>query len=210
MPSTPKIYTKTGDKGSTRLVDGSCVEKFNPRVEAYGTVDELNSQIGEVRARLAAEPRLAAMDPVFERIQSELFNVGSLLACEKEETLRLLAPITDEQVSALEVAIDDWQSELPELRNFVLPAGHLVVTALHVARTVCRRAERRCAEVAVTGAAVGLGADGSGTAGAVGGLLAERTATCLVYLNRLSDLLFVAARAANFRVGRADVIWKSR
>lgn len=74
MPSTPKIYTKTGDKGSTRLVDGSCVEKFNPRVEAYGTVDELNSQIGEVRARLLAEPRVALMDPVFERIQSELFS----------------------------------------------------------------------------------------------------------------------------------------
>lgn len=187
MSSKVKIYTKTGDRGTTRLVDGSCVEKFNPRVEAYGTVDELNSQLGEVRLRLAAHPKLAGVEPFFEKIQSELFNIGSLLACEKDETFRMLPPVTDTQIQALESKIDELDKPLPELRNFILPAGHAAAVALHVARTVCRRSERRSAEISQKD---------------------ERYQNCLIYLNRLSDFLFVAARWANLQTGTSEVLWK--
>lgn len=187
MPSKTRIYTKTGDKGTTRLVDGSCVEKFNPRVEAYGTVDELNSQLGEVRTRVRLVPEVASLDHFFETVQSELFNIGSLLACEKDETFRMLPPVRDEQIAALEAHIDVLDRDLPELRNFILPAGHAAAVALHVARTVCRRAERRSAEISMRD---------------------DRYENCLIYLNRLSDLLFVAARWVNFKTSTADVIWK--
>lgn len=182
-----KLYTKTGDKGTTRLVDGSCVEKFNPRVEAYGSVDELNSQLGEVRVRLASEPHLATLEPFFQDVQSRLFNLGSLLATEKDETFRQLAPVTDAHIIDLEVKIDELDAQLLPLRNFVLPAGHPAAVALHVARTFCRRAERRSAEISVRD---------------------ERYGNCLIYLNRLSDLLFVAARWANHKTGTSEVLWK--
>lgn len=182
-----KIYTKTGDKGSTRLVDGSCVEKFNPRVEAYGTVDELNSSIGVVRLELSQHSDLVAMDATFERIQNELFNLGSLLACADEKLLPKLPAVKESQITALEQQIDLWTTELPELRNFILPAGHAVAVQLHVARTLCRRAERRAAEAVMN---------------------SEAYALCLQYMNRLSDFLFVAARWANHRSGIGDVLWK--
>jgi cob(I)alamin adenosyltransferase len=186
MPSKLKLYTKTGDKGTTRLVDGSCVEKFNPRVEAYGTVDELNSQLGEVRARLKTQAAVAGLETFFEKVQSELFNIGSLLACAKDETYKMLPQVTSEQIAVLELKIDELDGALPELKNFILPAGHPAATALHVARTVCRRAERRTAEIAQeTG----------------------RDENCLIYLNRLSDLLFAAARWVNMKTGTPDVIW---
>lgn len=187
MPSKTKIYTKTGDKGTTRLVDGSCVEKFNPRVEAYGTVDELNSWIGEVRQRLAGEPRLAEADGFWELVQNQLFNLGSRLACEKDETLAMLPSIDTAHIEKLERQLDAWDEELPELRQFILPAGHPSACALHLARTVCRRAERRTAEVSSKD---------------------PRFESCLIYLNRLSDVLFVAARWANHRSGVGDVTWK--
>ncbi|KHD87737.1 MAG: cobalamin adenosyltransferase [Bdellovibrio sp. ArHS] len=182
-----KIYTRTGDKGTTRLVDGSCVEKFNPRVEAYGTVDELNSVLGVVRSSLAAVTEIKALDAILEKVQNELFNIGSLLATEKDEVFKLLPAITDEQIHFLEKQIDLLTVELPELRNFILPAGHLVAAHLHVARTSCRRAERRSAEIAVKD---------------------ERYAQTLQYLNRLSDYLFVAARWVNLKTGHHDVLWK--
>ncbi|QDK45196.1 cob(I)yrinic acid a,c-diamide adenosyltransferase [Bdellovibrio sp. ZAP7] len=186
-PPKAKIYTRTGDKGTTRLVDGSCVEKFNPRVEAYGTVDELNSYIGVCRSTLYAYPTLLALDEILEKIQNELFNIGSLLATEKDEVFQMLPPITGEQIRVLEVKIDELTAELPELRNFILPAGHIVASHLHVARTCCRRSERRSAEIAVKD---------------------ERYAMCLQYLNRLSDFLFVAARWANLKMGQSEVLWK--
>lgn len=182
-----KIYTKTGDKGTTRLVDGSCVEKFNPRVEAYGTVDELNSYLGLVRVGLQKLHELQSLDPVFEKIQNQLFNVGSLLACADEEVFKKLPALEEKQVLALEQKIDELSAELPELRNFILPAGHEVAAHLHVARTLCRRAERRSAEVLVKDA---------------------RYDICLKYLNRLSDFLFVAARWANTKTRFEDVLWK--
>ncbi len=186
-PPKAKIYTRTGDKGSTRLVDGSCVEKFNPRVEAYGTVDELNSYLGVVRTSLSDQSIFQSMDHVLEKIQNELFNIGSLLATEKDEVLKTLPPITEEQIVFLEHQIDELTVGLPELRNFILPAGHPVAAHLHVARTCCRRSERRCAEIAVKD---------------------ERYLMTLQYLNRLSDYLFVAARWSNHATGIADVLWK--
>lgn len=182
-----KIYTRTGDKGTTRLVDGSCVEKFNPRVEAYGTVDELNSSLGVVRAALVSVPDIRPLDMPLEKIQNELFNIGSLLATEKDEVLKKLPPISQEQILYLELQIDELTAELPELRNFILPAGHQVATFLHVARTCCRRSERRSAEIAVKD---------------------DRYALPLQYLNRLSDYLFVAARWVNMKTGHHDVVWK--
>lgn len=182
-----KIYTKTGDKGSTRLVDGSCVEKFNPRVEAYGTVDELNSYLGVVRVGLQKLQDLQALDPIFEKIQNQLFNLGSLLACADDEVFKKLPAIHDDHVRALELKIDELTAELPELRNFVLPAGHETAAHLHVARTLCRRSERRSAEIMVKD---------------------ERYSTSLQYLNRLSDFLFVAARWVNMKTRFEDVVWK--
>ena len=182
-----KIYTKTGDKGTTRLVDGSCVEKFNPRVEAYGTVDEINSYLGVVRVGLQKTSELRSLDGVFEKIQNHLFNLGSLLACADAEIFKKLPPIEAAHVAMLENQIDALTADLAELKNFILPAGHEVAAHLHVARTLCRRSERRSAEVMV---------------------LDERYAVSLQYLNRLSDYLFVAARWANFKTGFADVAWK--
>lgn len=190
MTSAPKakIYTRTGDNGTTRLVDGTCVEKFNPRVEAYGCVDELNSSLGVVRSHLAEAPQAVhELDATLEKIQNELFNIGSLLATDKDDVFNMLPAVTAEQVRYLELQIDTLSAALPELKNFVLPAGHIVATFLHVSRTSCRRSERRSAEMAVQD---------------------TRYAISLQYLNRLSDYLFVAARWVNFKTKHADVIWK--
>ena len=186
-PPKAKIYTRTGDKGNTRLVDGSCVEKFNPRVEAYGTVDELNSYLGVVRSSMMYDTNFSPMNLVLEKIQNELFNIGSLLATEKDEVFKMLPQITGEQIQFLEKQIDELTVELPELRNFILPAGHMISSQLHVARTCCRRSERRSAEIAVKD---------------------DRYAFALQYLNRLSDYLFVAARWANHKTGHDEVLWK--
>jgi cob(I)alamin adenosyltransferase len=186
-PPKAKIYTRTGDKGTTRLVDGSCVEKFNPRVEAYGTVDELNSYLGLVRSHLKEHHEVLSLDSTLEKIQNELFNIGSLLATEKEETFKMLPLITAEQIEFIEKRIDELTVQLPELRNFILPAGHSLSAHLHVARTMCRRSERRSAEV---------------------GVADDRYALSLQYLNRLSDYLFVAARWVNHKMNFAEVLWK--
>lgn len=182
-----KIYTKTGDKGTTRLVDGSCVEKFNPRVEAYGTVDELNSYLGVVRSSLTGSDLFKDLDGTLETVQNQLFNIGSLLATEKDDVLKMLPPITPENIQFVEHHIDQMSAQLPELRNFILPAGHPAAAHLHVARTFCRRSERRAAEIAVKD---------------------DRYAETLQYLNRLSDFLFVAARWVNLKTDHPDTIWK--
>lgn len=189
MTNTPKakIYTRTGDKGNTRLVDGSCVEKFNPRVEAYGTVDELNSYLGVVRSALNDLPGMSQLNLALEKVQNELFNIGSLLATEKDEVFKLLPAITEAHIQSLELSIDEMTADLPELKNFILPSGHSASAHLQVARTFCRRAERRSAEIAMKD---------------------ERYALVLQYLNRLSDHLFVAARWVNLKTGHQDVLWK--
>jgi cob(I)alamin adenosyltransferase len=185
-PPKAKIYTRTGDKGQTRLVDGSSVAKFDPRVEAYGTVDELNSYLGVVRCYLM-NSNSVHLDEVFEKIQNELFNIGSQLATAKDEVFKMLPAVTQDQVTFIEKQIDELTADLPELKNFILPAGHIIASHLHVARTLCRRAERRSTEIAIND---------------------ERYTLALQYLNRLSDYLFVTARWVNQKNNIADVVWK--
>jgi cob(I)alamin adenosyltransferase len=177
-----RIYTRGGDRGETSLGDGSRTSKLDCRIGAFGTVDELNSQLGTVLAAEAAEP-LAA---VVARIQNELFDVGADLSVPygaRDGRLRVEQPMID----ALERDCDAFNAELPELRSFVLPGGTEVAARLHVARTVCRRAER---DVLAASRDV------------------ELNPLVLVYLNRLSDLLFILARAANAVAGRPEPLWK--
>jgi cob(I)alamin adenosyltransferase len=180
-----KIYTRTGDKGDTGLFGGGRVSKSHPRVEAYGDVDELNAVIGLARS-IEMMPRI---DEVLVPVQRDLFSLGALLATpDREKVQRQLekARIDDARVAELERAIDDGESELEPLTAFILPGGTPKSAALHVARTVCRRAERKV---------IALGDD------------VDVPPVVIRYLNRLSDLLFVLARVANRRAGAPEVIW---
>ncbi|MGD9645547.1 MAG: cob(I)yrinic acid a,c-diamide adenosyltransferase [Pirellulales bacterium] len=179
-----KIYTKTGDTGETGLFGGPRVRKDAPRIEAYGTVDELNAVLG--LARVAELPE--EIDALLQRVQNELFDLGAELATPDAQQ-RGLRSLGAAQIAVLEQAIDRGQAQLEPLREFILPGGSRGAAQLHLARTVCRRAERRL----VTLAAVP----------------SERLAAePIVYLNRLGDLLFVLARLANRAAGVADVAWK--
>lgn len=177
-----KIYTKTGDAGETGLFGGPRVRKDDARIEAYGTVDELNAVLGTVRA--AGPP--AEIEALLERIQNELFDVGAELAT-PDPVAKGLNTIGQDQAAALEAAIDKFEAGLSPLRQFILPGGSPAAAALHLARTVCRRAERRL---------VTLGSSQQGV-----------SPHLVVYLNRLGDLLFVLARSANAAAGVADVPW---
>ena len=180
-----KIYTKTGDAGTTGLFGGGRVNKDHPRVEAYGDVDELNAALGLARAA-DVMPRV---DEVLVPIQRDLFAIGALLATPDREKMRQhleKARVDEERIAQLERAIDDADRELEPLRAFVLPGGTPKAAALHVARTVCRRAERRV---------VRLQAD------------EDIPQLVVIYLNRLSDLLFTLARLANRRAGTGEVTW---
>jgi len=184
-----KIYTRAGDAGETRLVTGETVTKADPRVEAYGTVDELNAVIGLARLETKADP---VLDPMLARIQNDLFDLGADFATPETGDLGFQAlRIVDGQVERLEREIDSLNQGLSPLNSFVLPGGTRAATMLHMARTVCRRAERR----AVVFVAAAPRADGAPPHG-----------PALRYLNRLSDLLFVASRHANDR-GGGDVLW---
>jgi cob(I)alamin adenosyltransferase len=177
-----KIYTKTGDSGETSLFDNTRVSKADARVDAYGEVDELNACLGAARAAgLDAE-----LSAVLELIQQELFAIGARLA---DPSQRIAARVTkadilDAQIARLETTIDRLEAELPPLRRFILPGGSAAGSLLHLARTVCRRAERR-----------------------VIALPAPVDPIVVIYLNRLSDLLFVMARAANHRSGVPETEW---
>ncbi|TCS10207.1 cob(I)yrinic acid a,c-diamide adenosyltransferase [Caulobacter sp. BK020] len=187
MVTLNRIYTRTGDKGLTRLSTGQPVSKASLRVEAYGAVDETNAVIGVARQHTKDD---AELDALLERIQNDLFDLGADLATPEQNEKPDWEPlrVVDSQVERLEREIDAINARLSPLTSFVLPAGGPASAALHVARTVCRRAERRLVELmAVEGEIVG--------------------APALRYLNRLSDLLFVAARRANAD-GAADVLWK--
>ncbi|HEY8074328.1 MAG TPA: cob(I)yrinic acid a,c-diamide adenosyltransferase [Labilithrix sp.] len=180
-----KIYTKTGDDGTTGLFGGGRVEKASARVEAYGTVDETNAVIGIARATGLEK----MTDEVLARVQVDLFTLGAELACVPGKEAKLAMKLLDvADAERLEHAIDDAEKELPPLKSFVLPGGSAQAAALHLARTVCRRAERAVL--------------------AVGD--AKPRAEVVVYLNRLSDLLFVFARRANVHAGVADVPWTPR
>lgn len=176
-----KIYTKTGDKGTTSLVFGQRVSKTDKRVEAYGTCDEANSMIGLALSYLNNE-RFDGKEniiEVFHKIQTALFHVGAELATPLGKEVKW--KLKEKDISDLEAAIDAWDAALPPLTNFVLPGGHSAGAALHSARTIVRRAER-CAVSMKEGA----------------------TPLVLAYLNRLSDLLFVAARFVNMKLGRTE------
>ena len=178
-----RIYTKTGDAGETSLFDNSRVSKADARVDAYGEVDELNATLGAARAAGLDDDVAAAI----EVIQKELFAVGARLADPARRVAARVtkAAVTEADVERLEQAIDRLEEELEPLRRFILPGGSLPGALLHVSRTICRRAERRV---------VGLGP------GAV-------EPTVIVYLNRLSDLLFVMARVVNRRAGVVETEW---
>ena len=182
---TTKIYTRTGDAGDTGLFGGGRVGKDDPRVEAYGAVDELNAQLGLVRA-IEVMPRI---DEVLVPVQRDLFALGALLATPDREKMRQQlekARLDDARIAQLERAIDDCDAELEPLRAFILPGGTPKAAALHVARTVCRSAERRVIALRH---------------------VSEVPPMVIVYLNRLSDLLFVLARVANHRAGAGVVTW---
>jgi cob(I)alamin adenosyltransferase len=175
-----KIYTRTGDSGETSLFGGDRVPKDNPRVEAYGTVDELNSFLGVARSAWPDSP----VDGELHAIQSDLFDVGAFLASPGTSRFTGVDP---DRIEHLERAIDQMEGELTPLKNFILPGGSPAAAHLHVARTICRRAERLV---------VSLRDD------------TEETRTAIAYLNRLSDYLFVVARFANAKHGVDDVVWK--
>jgi cob(I)alamin adenosyltransferase len=191
-----KIYTKTGDRGETGLFGGARVSKAEPRVDAYGNVDELNSVLGAARGAApsgAEGPGTAAGDPLdglLHGIQCDLLALGAELSCVPGKDVDVgIALLDDEDIARLERAIDELEQGLAPLRNFILPGGSPEASMLHLARTVCRRAERSL---------VGLAQN-------------EPVRDELIrYLNRLSDLLFVMARAANSRAGIEDVPWVPR
>ena len=177
-----KIYTKTGDGGETGLFGGGRVAKDSPRVAAYGDVDELNAALGVARAA-----GVGALDGVCQRLQQQLFTVGAVLATPRESKADAHIPhVKPEWVVEMEAAMDALDVELPKMTHFILPVGTPGAAALHLARTVCRRAER---------SVVPLVRDGTVDSRVV------------QYLNRLSDLLFVMARAVNHRAGVQDVKW---
>ncbi len=179
-----KIYTKTGDQGETGLFGGPRVAKDDARIEAYGTVDELNSVLGLARSCILPTD----LDRLVERIQNELFSLGAQLAT-PNPSAHQTALIGQAEIARLESAIDEYEARLEPLKQFILPGGTAAASHLHLARTVCRRAERRLVTL-VRSSPLPIATE------------------LVVYLNRLSDLLFVLARAANHVTGTADVPWR--
>jgi cob(I)alamin adenosyltransferase len=186
-----RVYTRRGDQGETSLAGGQRVPKDGPRIEAYGTVDELNSFLGAARVTArqlsAAEPRLSPLAAILLRVEHELFNLGSILATLPEDVHPKQARVTDAEVAQLESEMDRMNEDLPPLRSFVLPGCCRLDAELHTCRTVCRRAER---------AAVALGRVESVPPEAVR------------YLNRLSDALFVFGRWASHVTGAPETLWE--
>ncbi|MDU9390648.1 cob(I)yrinic acid a,c-diamide adenosyltransferase [Pseudomonas sp. zfem002] len=176
-----KIYTRTGDKGETGLGDGRRVPKDHPRIEAIGEVDTLNSQLGLLLAGLA-EQGLDELSEVLAPCQHRLFDLGGELAMPSYQALNTA------EVERLEAAIDRWNEELGPLENFILPGGSLLVAQAHVCRSLARSAERRCQQLNAVEPLAGVG---------------------LAYINRMSDLLFVAARLIARRQGIAEVLWQA-
>ncbi len=183
-----KIYTKTGDSGQTSLFGAGRVSKDNMRVKAYGQIDELNSFIG--LARSYGEAQTTALDDVLQRIQDRLFVIGSMLATPQSAALYTTIPhLAKEDILFLEVALDKLSAQMPHLHSFILPGGHTMAGQLHVARAVCRRVERSIVRLS----------------GAV-----EVDPLIVMYINRLSDLLFEAARWVNHRHDILEKQWKGR
>jgi cob(I)alamin adenosyltransferase len=182
-----KIYTKTGDQGQTSLLSGLRVAKSNPRLDVYGTVDELNAALGVALSCVPDDPQLKNLFQLLKVTQHRLFVVGSLLACDSKELEKKLPPFKSNWITELEQGIDAMEAELQPLRQFIIPGGHLLAAHLQLARTICRRAERSCASL--------------------GQVYICAEAEIKTYLNRLSDYFFVAARWVNFRTGTEDIPW---
>jgi len=177
-----KIYTKTGDKGETSLLGGKRVRKDDLRIEAYGTIDELNSYMG----LLSDQEACASFRDFIRGVQQELFTIGSLLAADPEKTEIKLPKLSQSKILEIESSIDQLEQDLPPLKNFILPGGHPASSTAHVARCICRRSERRVVEM---NAEIPLNPD------------------ILVYLNRLSDWLFVFSRYLLILTGNQEIPW---
>lgn len=185
-----KVYTRTGDKGKTRLAGGQSVWKDDARVECYGTVDELNAAVGMVRA-LALEdiktPLRGGIEGELHWMQNKLFDIGGLLATASGQSFPNMPRIEAEDAVRLEKLIDGWQAELQPLKEFILPGGGRVASAVHMARTICRRAERCCVHLSRKDPV---------------------DPAILAYLNRLSDALFVLARWITYHQGEKELLWE--
>jgi cob(I)alamin adenosyltransferase len=181
-----RVYTRQGDAGETRLAGGQRLAKDSLRIEAYGTVDELNAFVGAARETAAADQPLIELGEILLRVQHELFNLGSILATLPEDVHPRQARITDADVARLEAEMDRMNEGLPELRSFVLPGGSRINAELHICRTVCRRAERVCVSLA---SAESVPPEG------------------VRYLNRLSDAFFVWSRWSAYATGAGETIW---
>lgn len=180
-----KIYTKTGDAGETALIGGTRIPKSHIRIEAYGTVDELNSWLGVIRDHLDD----SSLNVSLRSIQNTLFVVGSQLASDPEKNIKMNLPaLTDQEIQSLETSIDAMESQLPELKNFVLPGGHPASSFIHVARCVCRRAERICVQMQ--------------------GMEFWVSPIVIRYMNRLSDYLFVLSRYVLHQNKGNETLWQ--
>jgi cob(I)alamin adenosyltransferase len=182
-----KIYTKTGDLGKTSLIGGTKVAKSHLRIDSYGTVDELNSFIGLVSDYMPQD----AIKGLLKEIQDRLFTVGAALACDPEKELKMSIPdLKETDITLLEQEIDRMSTELPAMKHFILPGGHVAVSTTHIARCVCRRAERICVAMQEQGM--------------------EVNPLVIKYLNRLSDYLFMLARYAGHLLQVAEIPWLPR
>jgi cob(I)alamin adenosyltransferase len=182
-----KIYTKTGDKGTTSLIGGTRVSKAHLRIEAYGTVDELNSYTGLCKDLLTD----TNSNKILAEVQDRLFTIGSSLACDPEKEPKMKIPdLKEEDVKLLEDEMDKINEIIPPMKSFILPGGHSTISHLHVARCICRRAERCC---------IRLNAENS-----------EVEPIIIKYLNRLSDYFFVLSRYATHLLGVSEIPWKPR
>lgn len=181
-----RIYTRTGDRGETGLAGGQRVEKDALRIETYGTVDELNAHLGTACFSAESDSRLASLASSLKRVQHELFNLGSILATLSDDVHPKQPRVTEKEIELLEREIDAANSDLPALRSFVLPGGSRINAELHVARTVCRRAERLVVQLARE---------------------EKVPEEAVFYLNRLSDALFVWSRWVNYLLGVPEVLW---
>jgi len=180
-----KIYTKTGDKGETSLLGGTRVPKYHLRIEAYGTIDELNSNIGLIR-----DQEISKQDKEFLlEIQNELFVIGSHLAKDPKKEKVKIPPITENAIEKLEQKMDEMNDSIPDLKFFILPGGHQTISYCHIARCVCRRAERITVHLAED---------------------SEVELIIIKYINRLSDFLFVLGRKFSQDLGVEEIAWKSR
>lgn len=182
---TFKIYTKTGDKGETSLIGGIRVPKYHLRIESYGTIDELNSYIGLI---IDAMQNKEAAKTLYE-IQDRLFTIGALLATTPEKTKMKVPDVHDADITLLETEMDAMDTQLPELKSFILPGGTIVASYCHVARCVCRRAERLVVQLASE---------------------TDVDPIIVTYLNRLSDYLFMLSRFVVYKAGATEVPWKPR